>query len=183
MVDWGGMGADDTDDAPERETWEAAFPPPAGGEWQRVSPRLTWYYRIACLVGLVVLAGAGAFGLWRWSGAWGAGGWIAAVAAVAVICWLLAGRHARALGYAEGDSDFYLTHGVVVRQLVVIPYGRMQLVDVSTNLFEQALGLATVRIRTAASPGEATVVGLPMTEASGLRDRLTERSEAYSTGL
>ena len=70
-----------------------------------------------------------------------------------------------------------------LRQLVVVPYGRMQVVDMTADLLEQALGIATVRVRTAASTADTRVVGLPLEEAVRLRGRLAARSESFSTGL
>lgn len=148
-----------------------------------MSPALAWYRRIVvgtlCLIaggGGAVLLFAGAS--WPWAAAW-------AVLAAAVLAagWVLAGLFRRSWGYAEADEELYLTYGVFVRQLVVIPYGRMQVVDVTADLLEQALGIATVQVRTAASTADTRVVGLPLAEAVRMRDRLAARSESFSTGL
>lgn len=185
----GGMRSDDV---PERlepseqqpdSPFDAAFAAPEGMPWNRVSPALSWYRRMVLLAVLSPLAAAGAVMLGVWVGPVEAALWLVAAIGMAAAGWLLVALGQRALGYAEGRTDFYLTHGVVVRQLVVVPYGRMQLVDVTSNLLEQLLGIATVRVRTAAAPGEACVVGLSLEEATRLRDRLTAQSETFSTGL
>src|SRR5699024_7434692 len=108
--------------------------------------------------------------------------WVGVAAVVFLTCWVLAGVFQRSWGYVESESELYLTYGVFLRQLVVVPYGRMQVVDVTADLLEQALGIATVRVRTAASAADTRVVGLPLEEAVRLRGRLAARSESFSTG-
>nr|WP_236544092.1 PH domain-containing protein [Spiractinospora alimapuensis] len=174
---------DDAADVGEPSPFDAAFASPDGTEWHRPSRALRTYRRVVALVSLAVLAALGGVGLWMVAGWLELALWGVAVVIATGMAWYLAGVAQQSLGHAEGRSDFYLTNGVLVRQLVIIPYGRMQLVDVTTNLLEQMFGIATVRVRTAATPGEASVVGLPIDEATALRDRLTERSETFSTGL
>lgn len=162
---------------------EAAFAAPEGTEWNRVDQAFTWYRRLFALIVAVPVAALGGTGAGLWSG-WGLG---AAVAVGALLggaaVWFTAGRIRESWGYAEGRSDFYLTFGTVVRQLVVVPYGRMQVVDVTANLLEQSLGIATVRVRTAATSADARIPGLSLKDATALRDRLAARSETFSTGL
>jgi membrane protein YdbS with pleckstrin-like domain len=162
---------------------ETAFAPPPGTEWSRLDPAFTRYRRLlTALVTLpvAVLGGTGA-GLWLH---WAVGGAVAALALLGTgVAWATAERTRLSWGYAEGESDFYLTFGTVIRQLLVIPYGRMQVVDITANLLEQALGIATIRVRTAASTADARVPGLRLADAAALRDRLTERGETFPTGL
>ena len=67
------------------------------------------------------------------------GGWIA----------LLIPRQVRAIGYAERDDDLLVRKGILFRSLVVVPYGRMQYVDVSAGPLDRKLGIATVQLHTA----------------------------------
>ncbi|WP_435110387.1 PH domain-containing protein [Nocardiopsis synnemataformans] len=148
-----------------------------------MSPALAWYRRIVVGVLCLIAGGGGVLLLlvrtsWPWAAAWAV-----LAAAVLVAGWALAGLFRRSWGYAEASEELYLTYGVFVRQLVVIPYGRMQVVDVTADLLEQALGIATVQVRTAASTADTRVVGLPLAEAVRMRDRLAARSESFSTGL
>jgi membrane protein YdbS with pleckstrin-like domain len=110
----------------------------------------------------------------------------AGVCAVAVLAalsgWALA-RRVASWGYAERDDDLIVRHGVLVRRLVVIPYGRMQFVDVTAGPLERLYGLATVRMHTAAAASHVRIPGLAAAEASRLRDRLTELGEARAAGL
>nr|WP_051061627.1 PH domain-containing protein [Nocardiopsis chromatogenes] len=125
----------------------------------------------------------GAVAAWLWLGPQAAAVPVIAVAAAFAAAWLSAGPARRSWGYAEGPTDLYLTYGTAVRQLVVVPYGRMQVVDVTADLLEQALGIATVRVRTAATTADTRIPGLPLDDAVVLRDRLAARSETFSTGL
>lgn len=43
--------------------------------------------------------------------------------------WWLLGRRARSFGYVERSADLLVTSGVLFKRLVIVPYGRMQLVD------------------------------------------------------
>jgi membrane protein YdbS with pleckstrin-like domain len=71
----------------------------------------------------------------------------------------------------------------MVRRLSVVPYGRMQFVDVTAGPIERAFGLATVRLHTAAASTDARIPGLEQGEASRLRDQLARLGEADAAGL
>ncbi|MDT0327180.1 PH domain-containing protein [Nocardiopsis lambiniae] len=148
-----------------------------------MSPALAWYRRL--IVGALCLSSglAGVLLLFLWADRLWAAVWAVAALIAFVGGWILAGRFRRSWGYVEGPAELYLTYGVLIRQLVVVPYGRMQVVDTTADLLEQALGIATVRVRTAASTADTRVVGLPLMEAVALRDSLAARSETFSTGL
>jgi membrane protein YdbS with pleckstrin-like domain len=68
-------------------------------------------------------------------------------------------------------------------RLSVIPYGRMQFVDVSAGPLERSFGLATVRMHTAAAASDARIPGLERAEAARLRDVLAELGEAQAAGI
>jgi membrane protein YdbS with pleckstrin-like domain len=97
--------------------------------------------------------------------------------------WWLIGRQVAAIGYADRADDLLVVSGIIFRRLVVVPYGRMQLVDVRRGPIERYLGLATVQLHTAAATTDATVPGLPPDEAGRLRDRLAALGEQRSAGL
>ena len=59
----------------------------------------------------------------------------------------------------------------------------MQLVDVNRGPLDRALGLAEVKLVTAASASNVSVPGLPMADAEELRDRLVELAESRRAGL
>jgi membrane protein YdbS with pleckstrin-like domain len=92
-------------------------------------------------------------------------------------------RRWRAWGYLEREDDFLVRRGVLVRRTSVVPYGRMQYVDVTAGPFDRRLGLATVTLHTAAAATDAYVPGLLADEATRLRDRLAALGEARQAGL
>jgi hypothetical protein len=112
------------------------------------------------------------------------GGLMALVVVVVALVVAVTLRHrVSAWGYAERDDDLLVRRGVLFRRLSVIPYGRMQFVDVTAGPFERAFGLATVRMHTAAAASDARIPGLPAEEAARLRDQLTALGEAQAAGL
>jgi membrane protein YdbS with pleckstrin-like domain len=88
-----------------------------------------------------------------------------------------------AWGYAEREDDLLVRRGVLVRRLSVVPYGRMQYVDVTAGPLDRRLGLARVTLHTAAAASDASIPGLPEAEARRLRDRLAALGEARAAGL
>ena len=127
------------------------------------------------LVAVVVLAIL--FPGWWW--------WIPIGVLALLIAWLgwLIPRQVRAIGYAERDEDLFIRKGIVFRQLHVVPYGRMQFVDVQAGPLDRWAKVAKVQLHTASAQTDAAIPGLPPSEAARLRDRLTERGEARLAGL
>ncbi|AZM89735.1 MULTISPECIES: PH domain-containing protein [Streptomyces] len=103
--------------------------------------------------------------------------------AVLVWGWVLIGRNWRSWRYAERADDLLISRGVLWREETVVPYGRMQLVEVTSGPLERRFGLASVQLHTAAAATDAKIPGLAPAEAERLRDRLTALGEARSAGL
>lgn len=110
-----------------------------------------------------------------------------ALAVVVVIAfvwgWWLIGRRVRSYAYCERADDLLVSSGILFRRLVIVPYGRMQLVDVKAGPIDRALGITTVQLHTAAATTDATIPGLEPGVAADLRDRLAQRGETRSAGL
>ncbi|MCW2666941.1 MAG: hypothetical protein JWN57_1903, partial [Frankiales bacterium] len=81
-------------------------------------------------------------------------------------------RRVRAWGYAEREDDLLVRRGVLLRRTSVVPYGRMQYVDVTAGPLDRRYGLSTVVLHTAAAATDAAIPGLRAEEAARLRDRL-----------
>jgi membrane protein YdbS with pleckstrin-like domain len=92
-------------------------------------------------------------------------------------------RSLRSWGYAERADDLLVRHGLLYRRLSIVPYGRMQFVDVTAGPLERLLGLATVQLHTAAAATDARIPGLTAAEAARLRDRLAALGGARAEGL
>ncbi|STX04613.1 Bacterial membrane flanked domain [Kocuria rosea] len=163
---------------------------PEGLAWTRVSPKhlsvvvlstlLSTLFWLAALGWPAVLAATGV-----WSGV--PLGLLllppAAVLAAGLLSVLLAPRRVRAIGYAERGEDLLVRRGLLYQRVTVIPYGRMQYVDVSVSPLQRSFGLATVKLHTAAVGSHAEIPGVEHAEASRLRERLTARGEALLAGL
>jgi uncharacterized protein len=108
---------------------------------------------------------------------------LAVGAALLGVVLLAAERRFHAWGYYERDDDLLVRRGVLVRRLSVVPYGRMQYVDVVAGPLARRFGLATVTLHTAAAATDAFVPGLRADEATRLRDRLAALGEARQAGL
>ena len=97
--------------------------------------------------------------------------------------WVMLGRNWASWRYAERADDLLISRGVLWREETVVPYGRMQLVEVTSGPVERHFGLSSVQLHTAAAATDATIPGLEPAEAERLRDRLTELGQARSAGL
>ena len=86
-------------------------------------------------------------------------------------------------GYLEREDDLLVRRGVLVRRTSVVPYGRMQYVDVTAGPLARRLGLAMVTLHTAAAATDASIPGLLAGEAARLRDRLAALGEARQAGV
>lgn len=151
-------------------------------DWRPVSSRLVWVEELQLLFGLVPSL-AICLGAWLIFG-WSVAGWAAAaVVVVGALRGALIPRVVRAWGYAERERDLLVRHGRLVRRLSIVPYARMQFVDVTAGPVERAFDLATVQLHTAAAASDARIPGLPPAEASRLRDRLTALGEDRAEGL
>lgn len=163
---------------------EVAGPVAAEDEpvWIALPPGLLRMRRLMLVVwlGLLTLATALVPGLLAGPG-WAA--FAALPPALAVWGWTLLERNWRSWRYAERADDLLISRGVLWRRETVVPYGRMQLVEVTSGPVERYFGLASVQLHTAAAATDATIPGLDPAEAERLRDRLTELGEARSAGL
>ena len=114
-------------------------------------------------------------------------GWAVIPAAIVIVwfsvAWFVERGRYRAWGYAERDEDLIVTRGLLFKRISVVPYGRMQFIDVTAGPMDRLFGLATVQLHTAAAASDARIPGLLLTDAQALRDRLATVGEARSTGL
>ena len=151
--------------------------------WTPVSPKLIVARRVTlALVYVLVVAGAVILFVTatpRWVAVL-----VSVVASVFFMwMWWLIGRRVRSFGYSERGDDLLVTSGIMFRRLVIVPYGRMQLVDVKAGPIDRWLGITTVQLHTAAATTDATIPGLLPDVAADLRDRLARKGEQRSAGL
>lgn len=155
---------------------------PDGVEFQHVSPKLATL-RLGSALALcgALCGGISAFvvivdisALW----------WLMVVPAVLALCFLLlVPAQVRALRYALADTDFVIRRGVFNRSLTLVPYGRIQYVDIYQGPVLRMLGISTIKLSTASAKTDATLSGVPVADAARLRDVLAERGSAELMGL
>ncbi len=151
-------------------------------DFRPLSPRF-WLARqaeIACVAVPCILAAIGAL-----AAAPGPATATILVAALLVFAsvWSVERGRYRAWGYAERDEDLVVRRGLLFRNVSVVPYGRMQFIDVAAGPVDRLFGLATVQLHTAAAASDARIPGLRLEDAERLRDRLASLGEARATGL
>lgn len=152
-------------------------------EWQPMSPKLRTVWMLRSLLNVFILAILAAVPLvifLGWDGLlWDLGGYVvlAGLRAITVV------RTVATWGYAERDEDLLVRHGLLTRRLSIVPYGRIQLIDLSAGPIERMFGLTTVQVRTAALGSTTEVPGLDPPVAAALRDRLAVRAAEVREGL
>jgi uncharacterized protein len=154
-----------------------------GAPWVRVSPRLATARRMGALALAVLVAGIGiAVTVAAGGPQWGFVVLLVVLLALGWTSWVI-GRQVRAMGYLERADDLLVVSGVMFRKLVIVPYGRMQLVDVTAGPLDRRFGMAKVQLHTAAATSDAVIAGLPTDRAARLRDHLAALGEQRSAGL
>lgn len=146
--------------------------------WRTISPTWAAARRLSVLVTTVGLLVVGALGLWLTdAGLWWWIGILVPVAAAGLFQLANSGRVRRARQYAETDDELLERHGLLNRSLSVVPYGRLQSIDVTQGPFERLVGLASVKMQTGSLIGSPTVHGLEQVDAQALADRLMHRAK------
>jgi len=102
-----------------------------------------------------------------------------------ILAWSLAiiPRRARAIGYRLREDDLVLRRGILWQRMVAVPYGRMQLVDITHGPLDRAFGIAQLKLVTAAASTGVVIPGLTQDAAERLRDTLIAVAETRRTGL
>jgi len=97
---------------------------------------------------------------------------VVALLGLAFVAWLPR-RRWRAWAYREGEDELDIRHGRLVRVRTVVPFARVQHIDVSEGPVERNLGLATLVLHTAGTRAAAVPLpGLTRDEADQMRDRI-----------
>lgn len=78
--------------------------------------------------------------------------------------------------WALAPDAVELSHGVVWRTVSVVPYARVQHIDLEQGPVERLLGLVTLRLRTASATSDATIPGIATGEADAIRALILARA-------
>jgi len=153
-----------------------------GGVWHQISPKYVTVQLIShgSILAIVVAATLVLTLVLDLQWVWFVGG------ALAVIqIWTLAilPRQARAIGYRLREDDLVFRRGILWQRFVAVPYGRMQLIDITHGPLDRGFGIAQLKFVTAAAATGVVIPGLAQSTAETLRDHLIEVAESRRTGL
>lgn len=98
----------------------------------------------------------------------------AVVLALGVVATLLLPRRRyRRWGYREGEDELEIRRGMLIRVRTIVPFGRVQHIDVAQGPVQRNFGLATLILHTAGTQSAAVALpGLRHADAEALRDRI-----------
>ena len=157
----------------------------ARDRWIGISPRQMIDESLSVSVVFVLLVAAGIVSLWTPDVLPGLPRWV--LIGAVMVAWVgtlvLIPFRVRAMKYQLRQDDFVYRRGVIFQRQVAVPYGRLQLVDVSRGPVARVLGLAELRLVTAASSSGVVIPGLVRHQSEVLRDELIGLAETRRAGL
>lgn len=139
---------------------------------QLISQGAVFLVVLAVAIGIQVFTGVP----WQWIPA-------GVVLVVTAIGLLITPRQARSFGYQLRRDDLVFRRGILWQRVVAVPYGRMQLVDITHGPLDRGFGIAQLKLVTAAASTGVTIPGLTQEAAEQLRDTLVAVAETRRTGL
>jgi membrane protein YdbS with pleckstrin-like domain len=153
-----------------------------GIEWRRVSPKYVWVdVTSTAVVALILLAASclpavlsGVVGWWLLP---------AVVFVIVILVIAFVPRRVRAIGFQLRDDDLLFRRGLLFQRFVSVPYGRMQLIDITRGPVSRIVGLSDLHFVTAAASSSVAIPGLPLADAEELRDQLVALAETRRAGL
>lgn len=93
--------------------------------------------------------------------------------------WVVPKRRYSHWGYDAGDDRLRIERGYLFYSDTMVPYGRIQHIDVDQGPIERRYDLATLSAHTAGTHGSTiTLPGLKHADAIGLRERIREHIKA-----
>ncbi|HWS51134.1 MAG TPA: PH domain-containing protein [Microbacterium sp.] len=152
------------------------------GVWHQISPRYVVSQIVQNVIFLVILAVAAlvlALVLhqdWVWIPA-------GVIALFTLLTLIILPRQAKAIGYMLREDDIVFRKGILWQRMIAVPYGRMQLVDITQGPLDRAFGVSQLKMVTAAATTGVQIPGLTQEAAEALRDTLIQVAETRRTGL
>ncbi|MBV7292637.1 PH domain-containing protein [Corynebacterium sp. TAE3-ERU16] len=146
-----------------------------------VSPALAKARLITVLPVPVLLALGCAAAVWWWT-PWFWIGLVLMLLTTVYLAWLIPAQ-VRLLGWAETTDELLITKGRVWYTFTVVPYGRVQFVDLTSGPVQRRFGLRTLTLHTASSTSDSEIPGLDTATAEALRDRLAVKARERMSGL
>jgi putative membrane protein len=91
------------------------------------------------------------------------------------LLWLLAIARRRARGLLLANGHVVVREGGLARTTMILPESKLQLVEVRQGPLQRLFGMATLRLTTAGTGGDADMVDLPLAEARSVQEDLVSR--------
>lgn len=108
-------------------------------------------------------------------------GWLLPVLYLVLLTFaiLLARKRYRMIGFALRERDIVFRSGIFWRTLTVLPFNRVQHVEIGEGPIERSFGLSTLNIFTAGGESsDLSIPGLPKATATRLKDFIAEKTAA-----
>ncbi len=156
--------------------------PLGDGTWHQLARQYVWVQLISSGVVLVLVVAAMLVLTLALGQMWA---WIPGGILAIIMVWTIAitPRQARSYGYQLRKDDLVFRRGILWQRVVAVPYGRMQLVDITHGPLDRGFGIAQLKLVTAAATTGVTIPGLRQEAAERLRDTLVDVAETRRTGL
>jgi len=159
--------------------------PVSSDVWEPISPkhRIDEWFSTTIFYGII--AGAIMVSLWtpgflpaipRWA-------LLTTVGVLWLVSMIVVPFRVRAMKYRLRDDDFVYRRGIIFQRQVAVPYGRLQLIDVSRGPVARILGLSELRLVTASASSGVVIPGIRRERALELRDDLVAVAETRRAGL
>ena len=152
------------------------------GSWHQISPRYVVSQIVQNVIFLVFVVAVAAVLALALDQTWA---WIPAgvIVLITLITLIILPRQAKAIGYMLRSDDIVFRKGILWQRMIAVPYGRMQLVDITQGPLDRAFGVSQLKMVTAAATTGVQIPGLTQAASEALRDTLIEVAETRRTGL
>lgn len=157
----------------------AKDPPDDGRQLTLIAPRYVWVIRASLAINalfFLVLAAAGDIFLSPAIGAPGGILTLGMLALIAPLMILLPSRRVASIAYHISDDHLRIRRGFLFRVDTIVPFVRVQHLDVSQGPVERALGLSRLIVHTSGVLNQAVVLpGLESDLAAAMREAIHRR--------
>jgi membrane protein YdbS with pleckstrin-like domain len=165
-----------------REPRSAGRLPLGDGTWHQLARQYVWVQLISTGVLALIALAAVLLVTLLWHQWWAL---IPGGIFLGILAWtmIITPRQARAYGYQLRRDDLVFRRGILWQRVVAVPYGRMQLIDITHGPLDRGFGIAQLKLVTAAASTGVVIPGLKQEAAELLRDTLVDVAEERRTGL
>jgi membrane protein YdbS with pleckstrin-like domain len=147
---------------------------------ERLSPLARWVWRLNWALGSAAALLAGMLLGDELDGALGTAAWAVPLASLLIGTVVVPELRYRRWRWEVREGEVDIQSGVLTLRRSLIPMPRVQHVETTRGILEQALGLATVQIHTAA--GGHTIPLLHASHADRIRERIAELARTDDDG-